>query len=57
MNEWTLILGMVAVTVLVRYPILALAGRVDLPRPVNPGAALRTRGGAHRDQHTGDRGA
>jgi branched-subunit amino acid transport protein len=34
MNELTLILGMMAVTAVVRYPVLALVGRFDLPAPV-----------------------
>jgi branched-subunit amino acid transport protein len=31
MNEWLLIGGMALVTVLVRYPLLALSGRMQLP--------------------------
>ena len=34
MNELILILGMMAVTAVVRYPVLALVGRFDLPAPV-----------------------
>jgi branched-subunit amino acid transport protein len=30
-QEWLLVLGMTAVTFAVRYPILALVGRVNLP--------------------------
>jgi branched-subunit amino acid transport protein len=33
-NEWLLILGMTIVTVLPRYGVLALLGRVELPQPV-----------------------
>ena len=35
MNEILLIVGMMAVTFSVRYPVLALVGRMDLPDPVN----------------------
>jgi len=31
MNEWLLIGGMTLVTVLVRYPLLALSGRMQMP--------------------------
>jgi branched-subunit amino acid transport protein len=34
MNELLLIAGMAAVTFLIRYPMLALIGRVNLPKPV-----------------------
>lgn len=34
MNEVLLILGMMAVTVIVRYPVLALVGRFDMPASV-----------------------
>ena len=34
MNEMILIAGMAAVTFLIRYPMLALVGRIELPRPV-----------------------
>jgi len=34
MNEPLLIAGMAAVTFLIRYPMLALVGRIELPRPV-----------------------
>lgn len=34
MNEVILIAGMVAVTFLVRYPVLALLGKVTLPDPL-----------------------
>jgi branched-subunit amino acid transport protein len=34
MNEVLLIAGMVAATFLVRYPVLALLGRVSMPDPV-----------------------
>lgn len=34
MNEWLIILGMMIVTVLPRYGVLALLGRVELPKPV-----------------------
>jgi len=34
LNEALLILGMMAVTVIVRYPVLALVGRFDIPAPV-----------------------
>lgn len=34
MNELLLILGMMAVTVAVRYPVLALVGRYDMPASV-----------------------
>ena len=34
MNEAVLILGMMAVTVLVRYPVLALVGRFKMPAPI-----------------------
>jgi branched-subunit amino acid transport protein len=33
-NEWLIILGMMVVTVLPRYGVLALLGRVELPKPV-----------------------
>jgi branched-subunit amino acid transport protein len=33
-NEWLIILGMTIVTVLPRYGVLALLGRVELPKPV-----------------------
>jgi branched-subunit amino acid transport protein len=33
-NEWLIILGMMIVTVLPRYGVLALLGRVELPKPV-----------------------
>ena len=33
-GEWWLILGMMAVTFGVRYPVLALFGRLRLPEPV-----------------------
>jgi branched chain amino acid efflux pump len=33
-NEWLMILGMVAVTFTPRYGVLALMGKVELPRPV-----------------------
>jgi branched-subunit amino acid transport protein len=33
-NEVLLILGMFAVTFGVRYPVLALVGRIDLPDPI-----------------------
>ena len=33
-NEWLIILGMMTVTVLPRYGVLALLGRVELPKPV-----------------------
>lgn len=34
MNEFLLILGMMAVTVIVRYPVLALVGRLNMPPAV-----------------------
>lgn len=34
MSEVLLIGGMAAVTFLVRYPMLALAGKIELPRPI-----------------------
>lgn len=34
MNEVVLIAGMTAVTFLIRYPVLALLGKVPLPSPV-----------------------
>lgn len=34
MDELKLILGMMVVTVVVRYPVLALVGRFDLPGPL-----------------------
>jgi branched-subunit amino acid transport protein len=34
MNEVLIILGMMVVTFGVRYPVLAIVGRVDLPEPV-----------------------
>ena len=34
-NEWALILAMLAVTFVARYPVLALVGRVRVPRPLN----------------------
>ncbi|MBN1427738.1 MAG: AzlD domain-containing protein [Anaerolineae bacterium] len=34
MNEVILIVGMVAATFLVRYPVLALLGKVSMPEPV-----------------------
>lgn len=34
MNELELILGMMAVTVVLRYPVLALVGRFDMPRSI-----------------------
>jgi branched chain amino acid efflux pump len=34
MNEWLIILGMMIVTILPRYGVLALLGRVELPKPV-----------------------
>src|SRR5512135_1428418 len=34
MNEPLLIAGMTAVTFLIRYPMLALVGKVELPKPV-----------------------
>jgi branched-subunit amino acid transport protein len=46
MSEALLIAGMAAVTFLIRYPMLALAGRIEMPRPVFdalsyvPGAVL-----------------
>jgi branched-subunit amino acid transport protein len=46
MNEVFLIGGMAAVTFLIRYPMLALVGRAEMPRPVFealsyvPGAVL-----------------
>ena len=39
MAEWPLILGMMGVTLLTRYPLLALTGRIALPQRVF--AALR----------------
>ena len=33
-NEWLIILGMTIVTILPRYGVLALLGRVELPKPV-----------------------
>jgi branched-subunit amino acid transport protein len=34
LNELTLILGMALVTFAVRYPVLALFGRIPLPQPI-----------------------
>lgn len=34
MNEFLLVVGMAAVTFLVRYPIMALVGRIPLPKRV-----------------------
>ena len=34
MNEWFTIIGMMAVTFGVRYPVLALAGKIPLPGPI-----------------------
>ncbi len=34
MNEVVLIIGMMLVTFVVRYPVLALVGKIDLPEPV-----------------------
>lgn len=34
MNELVLILGMMAVTVVVRYPVLALVGRFNMPTSI-----------------------
>jgi branched-subunit amino acid transport protein len=33
-NEWLIILGMTIVTFLPRYGVLALLGRVELPKPI-----------------------
>lgn len=33
-NEWLIILGMMIVTFLPRYGVLALLGRVELPKPI-----------------------
>ena len=37
MNELILILGMMAVTVVVRYPVLALVGRFNMPTSIYQG--------------------
>jgi branched-subunit amino acid transport protein len=34
MNEFLLVLGMAVVTFAVRYPVMALVGRVPLPEPI-----------------------
>lgn len=34
MNEWAMIFGMALVTFGVRYPVLAIFSRVDLPEPI-----------------------
>lgn len=34
MNEFLLVLGMALVTFAVRYPVMALVGRIPLPEPV-----------------------
>ncbi len=34
MNEVVIIAGMAAVTLLVRYPLLALLGKISLPEPI-----------------------
>jgi branched-subunit amino acid transport protein len=34
MNEWLVILGMMLVTFLPRYGVLALLGRIEMPKPI-----------------------